>query len=99
MPGGIFVKGFVVGVGVAVALPIAAVAVVTGAAPLARAAGRGGAVLARKAREAAAEAGEIVEDLIAESRAGIEADVTGGEEQPFATADREDTRGAATGQG
>lgn len=63
-----FVKGFVVGVGVTVALPLAVLVAVTGGRPLARAASRGAAMLGEKLRDTAEELGEIVEDLIAETR-------------------------------
>ena len=63
-----FVKGFVVGVGMTVALPLAVLVAVTGGRPLARAASRGAMMLGEKLRDSAEELGEIVEDLIAETR-------------------------------
>ncbi|MGD8976546.1 MAG: DUF5132 domain-containing protein [Gammaproteobacteria bacterium] len=72
MANGDFFKGFALGVAVAVAVPVVAIAVLTGGRPLARAASRGAGMLADKAREAAAETGEIIEDLIAESRADLD---------------------------
>lgn len=67
-----FIKGFAAGVGVAVVVPVVAVAVITGGRPLTRALSRGGSMMAEKAREAAAEAGEIIGDLIAETRADLD---------------------------
>jgi hypothetical protein len=64
-----FIQGFAVGVGVTVAVSAIAVTLVVGRRPFARAVFRGGNMLVEKAREAAAEAGEIIEDLIAEARA------------------------------
>ena len=69
MLNGDFLRGFAVGVGVAVVIPLAAVAVLVGRKPLGRALSRGCGMLSEKAREAVAEAGEIIEDLIAETRA------------------------------
>lgn len=63
-----FIQGFAVGVGVTVAASAIAVTLVVGRRPFARAVLRGGNMLLEKAREAAAEAGEIIEDLIAEAR-------------------------------
>lgn len=63
-----FIQGFAVGVGVTVAVSAIAITLVVGRRPFARAVVRGGNMLVEKAREAAAEAGEIIEDLIAESR-------------------------------
>jgi hypothetical protein len=63
-----FIQGFAVGVGVTVAVSAIAVTLVVGRRPFARAVIRGGNMLVEKAREAAAEAGEIIEDLIAEAR-------------------------------
>jgi hypothetical protein len=99
MANGDFIKGFALGIGVAIAVPIVAVAVLTGGRPLARAASRGAGMLADKAREAAAETGEIIEDLIAESRAGLdEASVDPGfvDPDPAPGRDRtEETSGAS----
>lgn len=70
-----FVKGVAVGIGVAVIVPVAAVALLVGRKPLGRALSRGCELLSGKARETMAEAGEIIEDLIAESRAPFGAPV------------------------
>jgi hypothetical protein len=67
-----FVRGFALGVGVTVLVPVVVAALVVGPKPLGRALSRGRDMLAQKAREAAAEAGEIIEDMIAESRAQTE---------------------------
>jgi hypothetical protein len=63
-----FMQGFAVGVGVTLAVSLVAVTLVAGRRPVTRALTRGGGMLVDKAREAAAEAGEIIEDLIAEMR-------------------------------
>lgn len=99
MANGDFFKGFALGVAVAVAVPVVAVAVLTGGRPLARAASRGAGMLADKAREAAAETGEIIEDLIAESRADLgeaRADAGFVDAEPAPGQDRaEETSGAS----
>jgi hypothetical protein len=69
MAQGGFTKGFVVGLAVGVVAPLAITAIAVGTGPLARAIRRGGTVLGDKAREAAAEFGEIAEDMMAEARA------------------------------
>lgn len=97
-----FIKGFAVGVGVAIAVPVATVALLTGGRPLVRALTRGADMLADKAREAAWETGEIIEDLIAESRAdlaGAEAAQGLADDESVASADwTEETGDAARGQ-
>lgn len=102
MANGDFIKGFALGVGVTIVVPIAAVALLTGGRPLVRALTRSADMLADKAREAASETGEIIEDLIAESRAGLE---HGGvaesyqDEEPVSAEDRTgETGSAARGQ-
>jgi hypothetical protein len=66
-------KGLAVGVLAAVLVPVVLPAVAAVARPLARAAIKGGMVMYEKGREAVAEMGEVVEDLVAEARAEIEA--------------------------
>lgn len=58
-----------IGIGVAVAVPVVLPALLTVVRPLAKAAIKGGFALAEKVTEYAAEAGEQVSDLFAEAKA------------------------------
>jgi len=62
-------KGVGYSVAVAVLVPLVVPVVVRASGPLARAAGRTGAALYEKGREMAAELGEVVDDLVAETKA------------------------------
>ena len=62
-------KGVGYSVAVAVLIPILVPIVVKASGPLARAAGKTGAALYEKSREIVAEMGEVVEDLVAETKA------------------------------
>lgn len=64
-------KGVALGIAVAVVVPIVAPAVAAAARPLARAALRNGLLLYEKGRETVAEAGEMLDDLLAEVRAEL----------------------------
>jgi xanthosine utilization system XapX-like protein len=66
MPNGDLAKGFALGLGAAVAIPVALVAVAAGAPPIRRAIGRTGLIVTEKFREGTAEMVEVVEDLVAE---------------------------------
>lgn len=61
----------VIGLGVAALAPIVAGPLLGASRPLARAAIKSGLILYEKGREAAAEFGEVVEDLVAEARAEV----------------------------
>jgi hypothetical protein len=69
MANGDIAKGFVLGAATLLVGRLIVKALPVGGQPLAHAALRGGAVLAAKAREAAAEIGEIIEDTLAEMQA------------------------------
>jgi hypothetical protein len=62
-------KGIGYSVAVAVLVPIVVPIVVRASGPLARAAGKTGLTLYEKGREVAAEMGEVIEDLVAETKA------------------------------
>lgn len=65
-------KGLAIGIGAAILVPVILPAVAALARPIARAAIKTGIVIYDKTREAVAEMGEVVEDLVAEARADIE---------------------------
>jgi hypothetical protein len=69
MANGDIAKGFVLGAATMLVGRLILKTLPVGGQPLAHAALRGGAVLAAKAREAAAEIGEIIEDTLAEMQA------------------------------
>jgi hypothetical protein len=64
-----FVVGIVAGLAASVIAPLLIPAVKRGARPLAKSLIKGGTMLYEKSREAVAEAGEIMEDVVAEVRA------------------------------
>lgn len=66
MANGDLAKGFVLGLGTAIAVPVALVAVAAGVPPIRRAIGRTGLIVTEKFREGTAEVVEVVEDLVAE---------------------------------
>lgn len=66
MANGDLAKGFVLGLGAALTVPVALVAVAAGVPPVRRAIGRTGLIVAEKFREGTAEMAEVVEDLVAE---------------------------------
>lgn len=66
MANGDLARGFVLGLGAAIAVPVALVAVAAGAPPIRRAIGRTGLIVTEKFREGTAEVVEVVEDLVAE---------------------------------
>jgi len=61
-----------VGVGAAIAVPLLLPFLSAAARPLGRAVAKAGAVLTDKARETAAEFGEIIEDFVAEAQTAYE---------------------------
>ena len=65
------VTGLAIGLGVAVLGPVLVPLVASVAKPLAKAAIKGGLTLYEKGRETVAEAGEVIEDLIVESRSEL----------------------------
>lgn len=65
-------KGLAIGIGAAILVPVILPAVAALARPIARAAIKTGIIFYEKGREAIAEMGEVVEDLVAEARADIE---------------------------
>lgn len=65
-------RGLLIGVGVAIVAPVV-LSVLSGVArPLARATVKTGIIAYEKGREAMAEVGEVLDDLVAEARAEIE---------------------------
>ena len=72
------VPGMLLGVGVALVAPVLLPAAATGARPLAKALIRGGLAVADTVREAVAEAGEQLSDLVAE----VQAERTNGTAEP-----------------
>lgn len=66
MANGDLARGFVLGLGAAIAVPVALVAVAAGVPPIRRAIGRTGLIVTEKFREGTAEVVEVVEDLVAE---------------------------------
>ena len=73
-------KGLALGIGAAILAPVILPMVAQAARPLARAAIKSGIILYGKGREAIAELGEVVEDLMAEAQVemeeGVEAEET-----------------------
>jgi hypothetical protein len=65
-------KGLAIGIGAAILVPVILPAVAALARPVARAAIKTGILVYEKTREAVAEMGEVVEDLVAEARADLE---------------------------
>lgn len=65
-------RGVAIGIGAALLAPIVLPALAGIAKPLARAAIKAGIIAYEKGREAAAEFGEVMEDLVAEARAELE---------------------------
>lgn len=68
MANGDFAKGFVLGVAAAAVIPLAVIALSSRSRPVGRAIGRGAGLVGDKARQTAAEFGEILEDMLAELR-------------------------------
>jgi len=64
--------GLAIGIGAAILVPVILPAVAALARPIARAAIKTGIIAYEKGREAIAEMGEVVEDLVAEARADIQ---------------------------
>lgn len=62
------VTGLAIGIGAAVLGPVLIPALANAAKPLVKAAIKGGILLYQKGRESVAEAGEMVEDLVAEAK-------------------------------
>ena len=65
-------KGIAIGLGAALLAPVVLPALAGLAKPLTRAAIKAGIIAYEKGREAAAEFGEVMEDLVAEARAELE---------------------------
>lgn len=101
-------KGIAIGVGVALLAPVALAGLAGVGRPAARAAIKAGLLMYEKGLETAAELGEILEDLVAEAEAEIdaerssssEAEVSGEEEPitPVSTKGAKKPRGKATEQ-
>ncbi len=68
---GNIVTGLAIGIGAAILAPIVIPVVAGVAKPLAKAAIKGGILLLEKGKETVAEAGEVMEDLVAEVRAEL----------------------------
>jgi hypothetical protein len=68
---GNLMTGLAIGIGAAILAPIVIPAVAAVAKPLAKAAIKGGFLLYERGKEAVAEAGEVIEDLVAETKAEI----------------------------
>jgi hypothetical protein len=68
---GNLITGLAIGIGAAILAPIVIPAVAAVAKPLAKAALKGGILLYDRGKEAVAEAGEVIEDLMAETKAEI----------------------------
>ncbi len=62
-------KGVAISLAVTVITPIVAPIIVRASGPLLRAAGKAGSALLEKGRETAAEMGEVIDDLVAETKA------------------------------
>lgn len=67
------VAGFAVGIGVAVLAPLLAPVLASVGRPLAKSAIKAGIIVYQKGLETAAELGEVLEDLVAESKAELAA--------------------------
>jgi hypothetical protein len=68
---GNILSGLAIGIGAAVLAPAVAPVLASIAKPLAKAAIKGGMLLYEKGREAVAEAGEMVEDIVAEAKSEL----------------------------
>ena len=68
---GTLATGLAIGIGAAILAPIIIPAVAAVAKPLAKAAIKGGVLLYERGKEMVAEAGEVMEDLLAETKAEI----------------------------
>jgi hypothetical protein len=68
------VRNTAIGIGVAVLVPIAIIKLAPYVRPLARSAVKGGLIAAEKGREALAELGEAMDDLVAEVREDLRAE-------------------------
>ncbi len=68
---GNIVTGLAIGIGAAVVAPAVLPVIASVAKPVAKAAIKGGIVLFEKGREAFAEMGEVVEDLVAEAKSEL----------------------------
>ena len=68
---GNIVTGLAIGIGAAILAPIIIPVIASVAKPLAKAAIKGGILLLEKGKETVAEAGEVMEDLVAEVRAEL----------------------------
>jgi hypothetical protein len=68
---GNLITGLAIGIGAAILAPIVIPAVAAVAKPLAKAALKGGLLLYERGKEAVAEAGEVIEDLVAEAKSEI----------------------------
>ncbi|HTN44573.1 MAG TPA: DUF5132 domain-containing protein [Nitrospiria bacterium] len=68
---GNLLTGLAIGIGAAILAPVVIPAVAAVAKPLAKAALKGGILLYDRGKEAVAEAGEVIEDLMAETKAEI----------------------------
>jgi len=68
---GNLMTGLAIGIGAAILAPIVIPAVAAVAKPLAKAAIKGGFLLYERGKEAVAEASEVIEDLVAETKAEI----------------------------
>jgi hypothetical protein len=66
---GSIVTGLAMGIGAAILAPVVIPVLASVAKPLAKAAIKGGLMIYEKGREVVAEAGEVVEDLVAEAKA------------------------------
>lgn len=79
-------KGVMIGVGLALTAPLLLAAFSGFARPAARAAVKAGLLVYEKGMETAAEFGELVEDLLAEAEAEIEAERAAADPAPTANA-------------
>ena len=68
---GTLMTGLAIGIGAAILAPIIIPAVAAVAKPLAKATIKGGVLLYERGKEVVAEAGEVIEDLMAEAKAEI----------------------------
>ena len=68
---GNIMTGLGIGIGIAVLGPVLIPVVASIAKPLAKAAIKGGVLLYEKGRETVAEAGEVIEDLVAEAKSEL----------------------------
>ena len=68
MANGDLAKGFVLGLAAAAVIPLAVIALGSRSRPVGRAMSRGAGLVSDRARQTAAELGEILEDMLAELR-------------------------------